>query len=128
VWNLFIHRLVHFTQEYHAFKTCWHMDKCVDGQSTNLWMNECHTNFSFSYKYVLNVFSMHEMYKLWMNKFCKIFIIKSWNVKFVMMVRDGSWKACGWRGDMSLEWSKWVVHDACIMGKGQNMIWNMCMF
>jgi len=25
-----------------------------------------------------------ETYKLWMNKFCTISIIKSWNVKFVM--------------------------------------------
>ncbi len=27
-----------------------------------------------------------EIYELWMNKFCTIFIIKSWDVKFVMFV------------------------------------------
>jgi hypothetical protein len=28
---------------------------------------------------------MLETYELWMNEFCMIFIIKSWNAKFVMM-------------------------------------------
>jgi len=28
---------------------------------------------------------MFETYELWMNEFCTISIIKSWNVKFVMM-------------------------------------------
>jgi hypothetical protein len=32
---------------------------------------------------------LFEMYKFWMNFFCTIFIIKSWDVKFVMYVR---WK------------------------------------
>ncbi len=32
------------------------------------------------------VFSMYEIYELWMNKFCTISITKSWNVKFVMFI------------------------------------------
>jgi hypothetical protein len=28
---------------------------------------------------------MREMYKLWINKFCMIYIIKSWDVKFLMI-------------------------------------------
>jgi hypothetical protein len=28
--------------------------------------------------------SMHDMYDLWMNKFCMIFITKSWDAKFVI--------------------------------------------
>jgi hypothetical protein len=43
--------------------------------------------------HVSNVFSMHdikyEMYKLWMNKFYTISIIKLWNVKFFMWVFSG---------------------------------------
>jgi hypothetical protein len=27
---------------------------------------------------------VHETYELWLNKFCMIYITKSWNVKFVM--------------------------------------------
>jgi hypothetical protein len=89
------------------------------GQSTNLWMNECHTNFAFSYKiYVLNVFSMQEMYKLWMNEFCKIFIIKSWNIKFVMMGCDGSWNHVdgkgGYESKMRQMGGTWCMHH----GKG----------
>jgi hypothetical protein len=37
------------------WKQVWHADKCVDGWSMKLWMNECHTNFASSYKYVLHV-------------------------------------------------------------------------
>ncbi len=34
---------------------------------------------------------VHEMYELWMNKFCTISIIKSWNFKFMIsMLRLGS--------------------------------------
>jgi hypothetical protein len=49
-------------------------------------MNECHMNFSFSYKYVSQtcfqrMISMHEMYELWINEFCMIFIIKLWDVE-----------------------------------------------
>jgi hypothetical protein len=28
--------------------------------------------------------SMYEIYELWMNKFCTIFVTKSWDAKFVM--------------------------------------------
>jgi hypothetical protein len=28
--------------------------------------------------------SMHEMYKLWMNEFCTIFITMPWDAKFVI--------------------------------------------
>jgi hypothetical protein len=52
----------------------------------NKWMWH---NFTFVYKsmcqmYVECMILMCEMYELWMNFFCKIFIIKSWDVKFVM--------------------------------------------
>jgi hypothetical protein len=67
------------------------MDKCVDEWSMNLWINECHINFASSYKYVCQMcfqctILMCEKYELWINEFCMIFIIKSWNVKFVMLV------------------------------------------
>jgi len=66
------------------WKHIWHMDKSVDTWNTNLWMNKCHTNFSSSYKFMFwmcfhYTILMHEMYE-----FCAIFIIKSWDVKFVM--------------------------------------------
>jgi hypothetical protein len=32
---------------------------------------------------------VHETYKLWINEFCMIFIIKSWVVKFVMEFKEG---------------------------------------
>jgi hypothetical protein len=71
------------------WKHVWHMDKCVDKWNMNLWMNECDTNFSSSYKFVCQIcfqcmISMCETYELWMNEFCTIFITKSWNVTFVM--------------------------------------------
>jgi hypothetical protein len=37
------------------------MNKCVEKWNTNVWMNECHTNFTSSYKYVSNVFSIHDI-------------------------------------------------------------------
>jgi hypothetical protein len=54
------------------WKHIWHTDKCVDGWSTNLWMNECHTNFASSNKSVCQtgfqcIILVHETYKLWMN-------------------------------------------------------------
>jgi hypothetical protein len=47
-------------------------------------MNECHTNFTSSNKFVIqmcfqNIILIHETYKI-----CTISITKSWNVKFVM--------------------------------------------
>jgi len=73
-----------------CWKHIWHMDKCVDGWSRNLWMSDCHMNFAFSYKSMCQMcfqcmILMLETYELWMNEFCTIFIIKSWNAKFVMM-------------------------------------------
>jgi hypothetical protein len=73
-----------------CWKHSWHMDECVDRWSRNLWMNDCHMNFAFSYKSMCQMcfqcmMLMLETYKLWMNEFCTISIIKSWNVKFVMM-------------------------------------------
>jgi hypothetical protein len=52
-------------------------------------MNECHTNFTSFYKYVCQIcfqcmILVCETCKLWMNEFCMIFIIKLWNVKFVI--------------------------------------------
>jgi hypothetical protein len=87
---LFIHRFVHLTHKYHALKTRLTTNKCVDEWSTNLWMNECHTNFVSSNKYVCQMcfqctISMHKTYKLWISEFCMIIIIKSWNRKFMMM-------------------------------------------
>jgi hypothetical protein len=53
-------------------------------------MNEYHTNFT-SYKFVFqkcfqSTILMGETYELWMNEFCMIFIIKSWDAKFFMYV------------------------------------------
>ncbi len=64
--------------------------KCVDGWSTNLWMNGCHTNFASSNKYVVQMCFQYtilasEIYELWLNEFWTISIIKSWDAKFVMM-------------------------------------------
>jgi hypothetical protein len=61
------------------------------------WMNECHINFSSSYKFVCQMcfqcmILMCEMYKLWLNFFCTTSITKSWDTKFVMYVR---WKING---------------------------------
>jgi hypothetical protein len=57
------------------------------------WMNECHMNFSSSYKFVFQcMILVCGMFKLWMNVFCTISIIKSWDVKFVMYVQ---WKING---------------------------------
>jgi hypothetical protein len=71
------------------WKHTWHMDKCVNRWSTNLWMNECHVNFTSFYKSICQMcfqstISMCETYKLWMNKFCTISIIKTWDAKFVI--------------------------------------------
>ncbi len=64
-----------------CLKHVWHMNKCVENWNTNLWMNECHMNFTSSYKFVCQMcfqcmISMCEMYK-----FCMIFIVKVWDVK-----------------------------------------------
>jgi hypothetical protein len=71
------------------WKHIWHTDNYVNGWSTNLWMNECHTNFTPSDKSMFQMcfqymILVHETYKLWLNKFCTISIIKSWNAKFMM--------------------------------------------
>ncbi len=63
--------------------------KCVDEWNAHLWMNECHMNFTSSYKFVFQtrfqcMISMCKMYKLWMNNFCTISIIKSWDAMVVM--------------------------------------------
>jgi len=55
-------------------KHVWYTNKCVDGWSMNLWMNECHINFtSFYISACWMCFQctmlMHEMYKLWINDF-----------------------------------------------------------
>jgi hypothetical protein len=53
-------------------------------------MNEqCHMNFTSSYKFVCQIcfqcaILVYEMYELWMYKFWTISIIKLWDVKFVM--------------------------------------------
>ncbi len=55
-------------------------------------MNECHTNFVSSKKLLFQMCFqvVHEMYELWMNEFCTISIIKSWNVNFMIsMLRLG---------------------------------------
>ncbi len=54
---------------------------------------ECHLDFASSNKYVFQMcfqctILMCEMYKLWMDKFCTVCIIKSWDAKFVMLVLD----------------------------------------
>jgi len=62
-------------------------------------MNECYTNFTSSYKYVCQMcfqcmILMCEMYKLWMNVFCMIFVSKLWNVKFVMWFKPPTSREC----------------------------------
>jgi hypothetical protein len=79
-----------------CWKHVWHMNNCVNGWSTNLLINECHTNFASFYKSMCWMcfqcpILMQKMYKLWMNEFCMISIIKSWNVKFVMLGGVLSW-------------------------------------
>ncbi len=72
VWvRSFIGLYILYTNIMH-WKPIWHMDKCVDKWSTNLWMNECHTNFTSSNKFVCQVcfqctILICEMYELWMN-------------------------------------------------------------
>ncbi len=71
-----------------CWKYIWHMDKCVDEWNMNIRMSECQTNFASSYKFVSNVFSMHDI-NAWniqiMNEWIlHISITKSWYVKFVM--------------------------------------------
>jgi hypothetical protein len=66
-----------------------HMNKCVNRWNMNLWMNEYHMSFTFSFKFVCQIYFqcmilICEMYELWMNKFCMISISKSWDVKFGM--------------------------------------------
>jgi hypothetical protein len=39
------------------WKHVWHMDKCVDKWNMNLWMNECHTNFTSSNKFICQMYS-----------------------------------------------------------------------
>jgi hypothetical protein len=34
------------------WKHIWHINKCGDGWSTKLWMDECHMNFASSYKFI----------------------------------------------------------------------------
>jgi len=72
---------------------CWkhisYMDKCADESSMNLWMNECHMKFTSSYNIMYQMcfqgmILMCEMYELWMNDYCTISIIKSWDAKFVI--------------------------------------------
>jgi hypothetical protein len=36
--------------------------------------------------YFQYVISTHETYKLWMNEFCIIFIIKTWDAKFMVNI------------------------------------------
>jgi len=48
-------------------------------------------NIASSYKYVCQMcfqctILMCEMYESWMNEFCMISIIKSWNAKFAMII------------------------------------------
>jgi hypothetical protein len=89
--SLFIYKFIHFAHVHNiiCWKHIWHMDKCVDGWSTNLWMNKCYMNFTFSNKSLSQMYfqctiSIHEMYELWMNKFCTPSITKLWDAKFVM--------------------------------------------
>jgi hypothetical protein len=74
MWNLFIQRFIHF----------YTWIPCVDEWNTNLWMNECHTNFASSYKFICQMcfqcmILVCEMYELCMNKFHTISIIQSWD-------------------------------------------------
>jgi hypothetical protein len=79
-----------------SWKHIWHMDKCVNKWNMNIWMNKCHTNFAYFYKSMCQmcfqcIISMHEMYKLWTNEFCTIFIINLWDVKFVVCLCRFIW-------------------------------------
>jgi len=44
-----------------CWKHIWHMNKIFNKWSVNLWMNECHTNFASSYKFMSNVFSTYDI-------------------------------------------------------------------
>jgi hypothetical protein len=71
VWSLFIHRFVHFTHEYHALETCWHMDKV----QTYEWMNVIqilHFFINLCVKCVFNARNVQIM--KWMN-FAKISLL-----------------------------------------------------
>jgi hypothetical protein len=66
-------------------------------------MNECHIDFASSSKFMFQmcfqcIILMCETYKLWMNEFCMISNIKSWDVKFVMMVDENT-----------LRWTLYVI-------------------
>jgi hypothetical protein len=84
-----IHRFVRFVHtNILQWKHIWHIDKCGNGSSMNLWMNKCHTDFTSSNKFVCQMcfqctISMIKMYKLWMNEFYIISITKPWDVKFM---------------------------------------------
>jgi hypothetical protein len=65
------------------------MDKCDDKWNTNISMNECHTNFPSFYTFVCQIcfqctIYVCDTYKLWINEFHTICIIKLWGVKFLM--------------------------------------------
>jgi hypothetical protein len=68
-----------------CWKHIWYMDKCVDGWSTNQWMNKCDTNFSSFNKFMCQIcfqwmILVCEMYELWMYEFYTIFITKLSNI------------------------------------------------
>jgi hypothetical protein len=52
-------------------------------------INECHTNFASFNKFVFQMCFQYmilvcEIYELWLKEFCTIFIINSWDAKFVI--------------------------------------------
>jgi hypothetical protein len=96
----FIHKFIHFIHNMTRWKHIWHMDKCVDKWSINIWTNECHMNFASFNKFVCQMcfqctISMCEMYE-----FCMISITKSWDVKLL-------W--CGHYTFVGMTKTKWIL-------------------
>jgi hypothetical protein len=104
--KFFTHRFVQFIM---CWKHVWHMDKCVNGCSTNLWLNKCHTNFTSSYKFVWNMFSMHDIstwnIQIMNDKFCMISIIKLWDAKFLIFLME---KWAKWPYFIDLMWLRFL--------------------
>ncbi len=106
------------------WKHVWHTNKCVDKWGTNLWMKKCYTNFASSYKSVCQLcfqctISVHEMYKLWMNKFCTISITKSWDVKFLMYATTYTLNMCTRKITILMQVNQNLWNFNCVQWKPQ---------
>jgi len=87
MWSSLIHKFIQFEHKYHALKTS------LTYEYIYWWMKYKPMNESMSHESFHKLMcqmcfqctiSKRKMYKLWMNEFCTISIIKSLNVKFVI--------------------------------------------